>query len=195
MRLNYKLGSNEVFLTSDPHFFHANIIKYCDRPFANVAEMNDALVNNWNSKVPPHGLVFVVGDFCMNATPNSIIELRKRLNGRIILIEGNHDDFVINVNKRHKLFEAIYTRCDIRLEYAEDDASNYIDIELNHFPSLVWNNSHKGAYQAFGHCHSKAPISGQSVFQHEVSVDRNNYTPLSVDEFCVIIAKQRLEGF
>lgn len=193
--LKYKLGTHELFFTSDPHFGHKNIIKYCDRPFADVDEMNEAIIANWNAKVPTTGIVFVVGDFCMNCSVKSIVDIRKRLNGRIILIRGNHDDFIIDVNKREQLFEAVYDRLDIRVMTNHEDATDYIDVELHHFPSLVWNNSHKGAWQAFGHCHSKRRIPHQSVFQHDVGMDGNNFTPLSFQEFGQIISARRLEGW
>ena len=194
MRKYYRVGSHDIFFTSDTHFWHRNIIKYCDRPFASVSEMNDALVTNWNAKVPATGIVFVVGDFAMNCSIQQIIEVRKRLNGRIILIRGNHDDDAIKANEKEKIFEEIHDRLDIRVFTMHEDVSDYIDIELCHFPSIVWNNSHKGAFQAFGHCHSKKPIPGQNVFQHDVGVDGNNFTPLSFNEFTQIICTRRLEG-
>jgi len=194
MRKYYKLGTHEIFFTSDTHFWHKNIIKYCDRPFKSVQEMNDTIVANWDAKVPKTGIVFVVGDFAMNCSIQQIIDVRKRLNGRIILIRGNHDDDVIKANDKENIFEEVHTRLDIRIFTMHEDASDYIDIELNHFPSITWNNSHKGAYQAFGHCHSKKPIPGQSVFQHDVGVDGNNFTPMSAGEFMQVISKRRLEG-
>ena len=58
----YNDGS-KIFFTSDTHFDHANIIKFCDRPFKDVEEMNWKLIKNWNDKVPQDGLVFHLGDF------------------------------------------------------------------------------------------------------------------------------------
>lgn len=195
MHKYYKAGTHELFFTSDTHFGHKNIIKYCDRPFATSEEMDEALIANWNSKVPTTGIVFVVGDFSMNCPMNRVIEIRKRLNGRIILIRGNHDDDVIKLNERHKIFEEIHTRLDIRVSYTDENGdTSYVDIELNHFPSLVWNNSHKGSYQGYGHVHSKEAIPGQDPFQTDVGVDGNNYTPLSLEDFCNKITKQRMEG-
>jgi len=191
----YKLGTHELFLTSDTHFWHKNVIKYCDRPFADAKEMNAALIANWNAKVPTTGIVFHVGDFAMNCSINQIIEVGEQLNGRIILIRGNHDDVAIEANNKKKIFEAVHTRLDIRVMTNHENVGDYIDMELNHFPSLVWNNSHKGSWQAFGHCHSKKPIPNQNIFQHDVGCDGNRFMPLSFQDFDQIISTRRLEGW
>ena len=56
-------GSN-IFFTSDSHFGHENIIRFCKRPFNSVREMNEELIHRWNSKVRPNDIVFHLGDFC-----------------------------------------------------------------------------------------------------------------------------------
>lgn len=77
------------WFTSDPHFFHANVIRYCDRPFCNVYEMGRALINNWNDHVSPSDEVVFLGDFCMNPKVfNVILELNFL---SMIFVKGNHD--------------------------------------------------------------------------------------------------------
>lgn len=80
---------SQLFLTSDPHFWHANVIKYCNRPYATSEEMNEALIANWNATVKPTDVVIVNGDFAMAA--RAVEQIVPRLNGRKILILGNHD--------------------------------------------------------------------------------------------------------
>ena len=100
----------KIFFTSDCHFNHANIIKYCNRPFykesdlinghliftseeqkrARAGWMNQTIIENWNNLVSPDDLVFHVGDFSFGNS-DTILELEKQLNGKIIHIEGNHD--------------------------------------------------------------------------------------------------------
>jgi calcineurin-like phosphoesterase family protein len=71
------------------HFGHGNIIKYCDRPYKDVDEMNQELIKNWNSVVTDNDIVIHLGDVGFGT--GGFIELMKQLNGYIILIKGNHD--------------------------------------------------------------------------------------------------------
>ena len=77
----------ERFFTADLHFAHQSIIRHCDRPYDNVHEMNEALVENWNSVVTEKSLVYILGDFAW-MRPDYWMD---RLNGQKILIIGNHD--------------------------------------------------------------------------------------------------------
>lgn len=79
-----------IFYTSDSHFGHENVIRYCARPFKDVDEMNRALIDRWNAKVAETDDVYVLGDFAFRCktSPLSII---RNLNGRKHLVIGNHD--------------------------------------------------------------------------------------------------------
>ena len=74
---------------SDPHFGHANIIKYADRPFANVQEMEDVFIQRYNETVSPEQTCFWVGDCSFRI--ERFAEIMKKLNGRKLLVRGNHD--------------------------------------------------------------------------------------------------------
>jgi len=76
-----------IFFTSDHHFGHTNIIKFCNRPFANVDEMNEELIRRWNEKIAPGDEVYHLGDFAL-ITPEKLNEILDRLNGTIYLIAG-----------------------------------------------------------------------------------------------------------
>lgn len=75
------------FFYSDPHLGHANIIKYCDRPFSDVHEMNKELTRRYNAVVRSDDTVFWLGDCCFKGHERII----EKFNGRKILIVGNHD--------------------------------------------------------------------------------------------------------
>ena len=79
-----------IFFTSDTHFGHTNIMKYCKRPFETVEEMDQTIIDNWNSVVRPEDIVFHLGDFgfCGSLRLREIVD---QLNGKIYLITGNHD--------------------------------------------------------------------------------------------------------
>lgn len=80
----------DIFFISDTHHAHTNILRYCDRPFANVDEMNQALIDNWNRVVCSSGTVYHIGDFAFGKL-DYVKEVRAQLNGTIHLILGNHD--------------------------------------------------------------------------------------------------------
>lgn len=91
-----KLNKNQnIFFTSDLHFNHSNVIKWCNRPFLNVEEMNQSLIDNWNKKVSNKDIVFHLGDlFWKYYNDKQILDA---LNGeRIYLIPGNHDSKTYN---------------------------------------------------------------------------------------------------
>lgn len=60
-----KFDGSKVFFTSDTYFNHASILKFCNRPFKNVEEMNEILIAKWNRVVGFDDTVFHLGDFCL----------------------------------------------------------------------------------------------------------------------------------
>lgn len=165
--------SSKVFFISDFHANHANIIKYCDRPWKTKEEMTEALIENWNSVVGPDDIVFNLGDFMWSSSWNPVLE---RLNGKIYLIWGNHD---------RKDFKDSYLN---HLEYVCDQLTLLIDnkiVYLNHFPYLCFPKKH---YQLFGHVHlSQNKNEGEDFErcsyllpnQYDVGVDLNDFKPIS----------------
>ena len=80
------------YATSDLHLNHVNVIKYepISRPFETVEEMNETIINNWNSVVKEEDTVFILGDLCMGKNTEAAA-LVNRLKGKKILVRGNHD--------------------------------------------------------------------------------------------------------
>ena len=79
------------FFTADEHFCHANIIKYCNRPFDSVEEMDKAIIDRHNSVVQPKDTVIHVGDFCMSKNRGMVESIVKQLKGKHIFLRGSHD--------------------------------------------------------------------------------------------------------
>lgn len=191
--LQFTTIKNNVFFTSDTHFNHANIIKYCMRPFADKDEMNEALINNWNSVVKENDIVFHLGDF-MFGNMNRFWDFRSRLNGKIYLIHGNHDYELMDKINVDDGFEIVTSQLNIVV--------NGQKIYLNHFPLLTFDGIYKDkpSWQLFGHVHSNKNIPGTSAdvkrldyllpMQYDVGVDNNNYRPISFDEVKSIINTQ-----
>ena len=88
--MNFKFNAEHTFFTSDTHFNHANIIKFCNRPFKDVEQMNEVIIANWNSVIGKDDTVFHLGDFCLGGA-TEWTKILDRLNGKIYLIMGNHD--------------------------------------------------------------------------------------------------------
>ncbi len=152
-----------IFITSDLHFEHSNIIRYSNRPFADVNEMNNALIENWNKVVSPRDTVLCLGDFMMSE--KSPRYFTQQLNGHIHLIKGNHDKFDTSC------FASV--RSMWRYKY------HGLSIFLIHYPMLSW----PGDIHLFGHVHSgpHKPLAGQ-MNSYDVGIDNNNYTPISIDQ-------------
>lgn len=155
-----------IWFTADTHFGHANIIKYCNRPFRDTTEMDGRLLDNLNSVVKPEDTLYHLGDFSFR----SISEYRDRINcNNIHLILGNHD------KAPHSKYRANFNSVS---QYVELKLSN-INFTLCHYAFRVWNKSHHGAIMLFGHSHNGLPEWGTSL---DVGVDGHNYKPWSLDE-------------
>ena len=92
MNLDQCLDTTTIWLASDTHFDHANIIRYCNRPYRDVREMNATLMNNWNKTVKPNDLMIFLGDLTMNRNPNAFPYWMSQLNGDKLVVRGNHGD-------------------------------------------------------------------------------------------------------
>lgn len=95
--MNYTFDGSRVFFTSDTHFNHTNIIRFCERPFERVDEMNEKLIDNWNSVVSPEDFVFHLGDFCLGGAAEQ----------NIYLYPTQYDVGVDNNNYRPVSFEQV----------------------------------------------------------------------------------------
>ena len=162
-----KMNEN-VWFTSDSHFYHANIIKYCNRPFASVEEMNEKLIENWNSVVGKDDLVWCLGDFCLGPDQKKHIpELVSKLNGRINLVLGNHD---------HNLVKFYYDAGFIRVYDRKVIINDFVI--LTHAP-LMFLNDNTPFFQIFGHVHDSELYPTFSKTSCCVCVERHDYKPIS----------------
>ena len=187
--MNFKFNAEHTFFTSDTHFNHANIIKFCNRPFKDVEQMNDVMIANWNSVISKDDTVFHLGDFCLGSAAEWT-KILDRLNGKIYLIMGNHD--LKNIRQGFiSRFE--HVAMQMRIEIGKKR------IYLCHYPFLCFEGSYKDdVWQLFGHVHTRRSNSGidagrlQYLYptQYDVGVDNNNFTPVSFGQVKRIIDKQ-----
>lgn len=160
------------WFTSDTHFDHANIIRYSNRPFADVDEMNEALIANWNACVKPGDVVYHLGDFALarKVSSDRVRRLRERLHGSIHLVVGNHDS-AATVNADCWTWVGDYKRIKIAGQR----------IVLLHYAMRVWHGQHRGAWHLYGHSHGNLPDDPESK-SFDVGVDACDYRPVHFDE-------------
>jgi calcineurin-like phosphoesterase family protein len=164
--------SDNVWATSDEHYGHANIITFCNRPFANTEEMREGLIERHNSVVRPGDRVIHLGDMFWRTTSlEEALAIRYRLNGQHYYILGNHEERMRDKELRESF---IWVRDVENLKI-----KGYPHIWLSHYAHRVWHGSHRGAYHLYGHTHNNLPEDGS--LSMDVGVDAQNFLPISLD--------------
>lgn len=164
---------HNTWLWADQHFFHNNIIKYCDRPYPTMELMNQCLIGNYNNVVKPDDVCIWVGDVGF-AGDDKINETLAQLNGYKILVIGNHDFHhgkVRNLNFH-----------EIHLLYLIED--NGAEIVLTHYPM---DNLPLKITNVHGHLHQKITGNDQHI---NVAVERIGYKPINLKEILPIAHKR-----
>ncbi len=162
-----------IFYTSDLHLGHANIIKLCNRPFADVNEMNNALIENWNNRVTNNDTVCIVGDLCFRAeNPESLIA---QLKGRKHLIIGNHGNSWLKKVDSAKYFKSV----ERMLVFGNGKCK----VTLCHYPMM----SFEGDYLIYGHIHNNKnanywPLLSKMENALNASVEVSEYSPVTFEE-------------
>jgi calcineurin-like phosphoesterase family protein len=160
-----------IWFTSDSHFGHANIIKFCRRPFDTVDDMNDVLIRRWNEVVKPEDTVYHLGDVSLKISTPKTISILKQLNGIKRLLIGNHD--------HHHLKNQSFRDCFEQIEHYYELKHNGKLYVLQHYPFLSWNGSNRGSVNLAGHRHLLQQES--NILRFDVGVDANSYSPVSID--------------
>ena len=164
-----------IYGISDNHWNHWQINRYCKRGFESLEQMNDSMTKKWNNTVRNEDLIINVGDVCFTKGESAAITaVFKKLNGRKILVKGNHDrkstawyltngwDFVCDrfvwvLNKKRILFI--------------------------HDPKHITDHDYKTCHYIFhGHLHEKGPFitKKKQCKIINLSVEKVNYTPINL---------------
>ena len=184
------MEKQKIFFTSDLHFGHENVIRFDNRPFNTVAEMDEEMIKHWNAKVGKGDIVYVLGDFIWKAATNEAVSIIRRLNGQIILIKGNHDRFLHNAAAK-KALAGIKDYDDICVTLEDGTTRRCI---LSHY-FIPFYNGHR--YQAI-HLHGHSHFTEESAEEVRITTELNekgydlkiynvgcmywNYTPVTLDE-------------
>lgn len=177
----------KYYITSDLHFGHTNILRYCKntRPFSSVQEMNQKIIDNWNNKISKQDVVYLLGDISFDK-PSKTISFLNDLNGKLRLIVGNHD------GDKYLKEKEFCDRFDwIKLYNEENIFGNHI--VMMHFPILEWNKKHYNSIMLHGHCHSR---NNQILdcLRYDVGIDGSpDFSPYNFSEL-IDDMKSRLRG-
>ena len=170
----------KIWITSDLHFGHRNILKYCkgriprvkewgrqhgiDVTDKNIVDVMDMwLVDIWNSTVAKHDKVYILGDFSFKTRAENE-KLLDKLNGKKYFILGNHDG---NSDTLYEKFEYIRSISELKVGHKSGDDT--VCFELCHFPMKSWNRMEHGTIQLHGHCHNN--MSKTNFMSGELRVD------------------------
>jgi len=161
----------KLFFTADPHFSHAKILEYCNRPFKNVSDMDHALVRNWNATVKhKDDVTVIVGDLCMGKLAK-LPHFISNLKGHKILVLGNHDDYKVNAYLKMG-FDSVHTSIVFNYDvdtYVAHDPAEYTMLSDRDF--MICGHVHKLFTQMHGcvNCgvdvHNYRPVSYGRLYQ------------------------------
>lgn len=171
------MTERNIWLISDTHFNHSNIIKFCERPFEDAKKMNEALVENWNSVVREQDKVYHLGDVYMGGgfPREDTTRLLRSLNGHKRLILGNHD------NGKDQILQSVFEKIEVWRMFPE------FGLLLTHVPvheSTLGEGRfmEKKFLNIHGHIHTNP---SPSDFHQCVCVEQINYTPVNIEELRV----------
>ncbi len=175
---------SKVFFTSDEHLGHANIIKFCNRPYATADQMAKDLLERHNSVVSDGDEVYHLGDmFWKTFGEWRAIEYVRVLHGTHFYVLGNHEELLNSSSQLRSHFADICVRKEIRLPSTQRGG-----IVLDHYAGRVWHGSNRGSWQLYGHSHGGLP-EDPNLLAFDVGVDCHDYFPVSLEEVC-----KKMEG-
>lgn len=162
------------WITSDLHFGHANIMKFCPvtrAGFTDVADMREKMIKEWNSNVAPEDETFILGDFAFLPAKDAV-DILRRLNGTKILIKGNHDRKLLKDPGFRGCFEEVHS------DWIGTINGTYV--HMYHFPVMEWDQMHRGAVHFHGHVHGK-PTGLEKYRARDVAFDATGRVVSNLD--------------
>ena len=142
------------YYIADYHLFHKNVtmsgVNFDDRPYEDIYQMHEDILNRWNKKITNGDTVYILGDMSMRGRKEDLPAFVSRLKGHKILIQGNHDD--VTDYRYQKVYDEICEYKEIR-DRLDGKTEHVI---LCHYPILMWKNQHRGAIHLYGHVHMTA---------------------------------------
>lgn len=174
-----------IYFTSDTHYYHANIIKYCNRPFTDRLHMNEVLIERWNERVKPEDTVYHLGDvgFCKDV---ELYKILSQLNGKKILIIGNHDRVI--QKHRASLFNGEFEAIHDKWMFHDPSLSKHQNVLLCHYPKYDAEFLRRGGWMLHGHNHGMGHPKPYRML--DVGVDVHDFRPISLEEVAQIMSEK-----
>ena len=165
-----------IYYTSDLHLGHKRILDFEVSSFSSLEDRQDLLIANWNMTVTSEDIVYILGDLFYGKKLDYKYILTS-LNGKKVLIKGNHDQWIEREPELESLFEGIYD-----YKVILDDNRKVV---LFHYPIADWNHKHYNSYHLYGHVHSRKSESTEFMDKQEnafnVCTEVNNFRPVLLD--------------
>lgn len=180
-----------LFFSSDFHLSHFRIIEYCNRPFKSIAEMNDTIINNFNSVIEPEDTLYHLGDFCLGNKYEYQVHLLSRLNFKKIMIVGNHDNKK-NLKRMAEsgIIESFHNTLGIEID------GQYI--WMSHHPNRTWYfenvdispHDPKTVWKLHGHLHTKdkREVINDTI---DCGIDNFNFLPISFNRLNELFTRSK----
>lgn len=169
----------ELWFYADPHFGHDNIRRFCNRPWATIAEHDAALITRYRELVAPGDTVIMLGDFAFRDHNRYLAQLP----GDKTFVFGNHDKMPMDVLRNFTKVVGAH-----RAPGVLDLSVGGYKITASHFPMMSWNSSHHGAWHVHGHCHGRLP-EPKWALRCDIGVDVWDYYPVNFE-----LVRRKLEA-
>ncbi len=178
-----------IYVTSDAHFGHRNIIEFCNRQFGDVHSMNKHMTESWNKVIKPEDEVYYLGDFSLTMSKRFARNLLCKLNGIKYMIKGNHDrTYMLNNYKNSGLIQ--WWDYSHEMSYVHNGKT--YNFSMSHYPHYPSKGS--DIICLHGHVHGIYEHHGEYVHAPgviDVGVDNVGYEPLSIVQIIEYIERQR----
>ena len=164
-----------TWITSDLHFGHTNIMKFCPQSRAryknDVDYMNEEMVREWNATIAPEDTVYILGDVAFLPAAKAV-SIMRRLNGKKILVEGNHDRKLLNDPVFRSCFAEVHQYLCITYDKTR--------VVMFHYPIAEWDQMHRGAVHFHGHLHGN--VSGMEKFRcRDMGMDATGFIAVPME--------------
>ncbi|GAI36773.1 unnamed protein product [marine sediment metagenome] len=165
------MHARRTFFIGDLHLDHKNIIRYCNRPFSSVAEMNRTIVDNWDRMVGEGDTIYFLGDMCYGRGSKGIDYWIKRLNGEIVFIRGYHDRPTNGIQFHGSMI-------------LNHDGEKFLLIHNPRDAPIEWDG-----WVVHGHVHNNRPFMDRKKKLINVSAEVLNYRPISLENLMDMIGR------